>query len=199
MTSGACLYTQCQQVKTPLVCRCEFIRTISADLGTAVRMNSHLHIYSTWLGREDYFGLLPSALRASLRLFKFVPDKFVEPVYSLRRFKSSRLSAVRMNSHLHIYSTWLGREDYFGLLPSALRASLRLFKFVPDKFVEPVYSLRRFKSSRLSAVRMNSHLHIYSTWLGREDSNLRMSGSKPDALPLGDGPLYKTFSTSPLP
>jgi hypothetical protein len=26
-------------------------------------------------------------------------------------------------------------------------------------------------------------------WLGRQDSNLRMLGSKPSALPLGDGPI----------
>lgn len=26
-------------------------------------------------------------------------------------------------------------------------------------------------------------------WLGRQDSNLRMLGPKPSALPLGDGPL----------
>ena len=28
-------------------------------------------------------------------------------------------------------------------------------------------------------------------WLGREDSNLRMTGSKPVALPLGDGPFSR--------
>src|SRR5678816_1368823 len=28
-----------------------------------------------------------------------------------------------------------------------------------------------------------------ATWLGRKDSNLRMAGSKPAALPLGDAPL----------
>ena len=27
-------------------------------------------------------------------------------------------------------------------------------------------------------------------WLGRQDSNLRMLGSKPSALPLGDGPIF---------
>lgn len=30
---------------------------------------------------------------------------------------------------------------------------------------------------------------LYSTWLDRQDSNLRMPGPKPGALPLGDGPL----------
>ena len=32
------------------------------------------------------------------------------------------------------------------------------------------------------------HLAGLLLWLGREDSNLRMPGSKPGALPLGDGP-----------
>ncbi len=43
-------------------------------------------------------------------------------------------------------------------------------------------------------------LEFYSTaqfavliWLGREDSNLRMTGSKPVALPLGDGPTNSVF------
>ena len=30
---------------------------------------------------------------------------------------------------------------------------------------------------------------VYPYWLGRQDSNLRMSESKSDALPLGDAPL----------
>lgn len=35
-----------------------------------------------------------------------------------------------------------------------------------------------------------------SLWLGRQDSNLRMSGPKPGALPLGDGPMcYPYYST----
>ena len=29
----------------------------------------------------------------------------------------------------------------------------------------------------------------FNIWLGREDSNLRMQGPKPCALPLGDAPL----------
>lgn len=32
-----------------------------------------------------------------------------------------------------------------------------------------------------------------SVWLGRQDSNLRMTGPKPVALPLGDGPTYYSF------
>src|SRR5271154_3636534 len=31
-----------------------------------------------------------------------------------------------------------------------------------------------------------------SNWLGWKDSNLRMAGSKPAALPLGDTPTWKT-------
>ena len=31
-------------------------------------------------------------------------------------------------------------------------------------------------------------MSLRSIWLGRQDSNLRMTGSKPVALPLGDAP-----------
>ncbi len=36
---------------------------------------------------------------------------------------------------------------------------------------------------------------LYSVWLDRQDSNLRMLGPKPSALPLGDGPI-PLYSTS---
>ena len=32
---------------------------------------------------------------------------------------------------------------------------------------------------------------LRSIWLGRQDSNLRMPGPKPGALPLGHDPLYE--------
>ena len=32
-------------------------------------------------------------------------------------------------------------------------------------------------------------------WLGRQDSNLRMLGPKPSALPLGDDPNYAHYTT----
>ena len=41
---------------------------------------------------------------------------------------------------------------------------------------------------------------IFSTWLGRRDSNPRMPGPKPGALPLGHGPImrHKTAYHGPL-
>ena len=36
-------------------------------------------------------------------------------------------------------------------------------------------------------------------WLGWQDSNLRMPGSKPGALPLGDSPIYIVQPLSKLP
>src|ERR1700728_2591240 len=36
-----------------------------------------------------------------------------------------------------------------------------------------------------------------SKWLGWKDSNLRMAGSKPAALPLGDTPTWKTTISEP--
>ncbi len=40
---------------------------------------------------------------------------------------------------------------------------------------------------------------IISTWLGRRDSNPRMPGPKPGALPLGDGPLLLEDYTTGRP
>jgi hypothetical protein len=75
-------------------------------------------------------GFLPFALRAALRAFKFVPDKFVEPLSVLI---SALPSGLRSFTSTFI-SGWAGRITP-GFLPSALRAALRAFKFVPDKFV----------------------------------------------------------------
>ena len=36
---------------------------------------------------------------------------------------------------------------------------------------------------------------LYSVWLDRQDSNLRMLGPKPSALPLGDGPIFSYYTT----
>ncbi len=33
--------------------------------------------------------------------------------------------------------------------------------------------------------------HVWEKWLGRKDSNLRISESKSDALPLGDAPILR--------
>lgn len=38
-----------------------------------------------------------------------------------------------------------------------------------------------------------------SSWLGRQDSNLRMLGPKPSALPLGDDPLINERAISIIP
>lgn len=39
-------------------------------------------------------------------------------------------------------------------------------------------------------------LKIISTWLGWRDSNPRMHGPKPCALPLGDTPILSNFNIS---
>jgi hypothetical protein len=39
-------------------------------------------------------------------------------------------------------------------------------------------------------------VHSLEIWLGRKDSNLRMAGSKPAALPLGDAPKSLQFAPS---
>ena len=40
---------------------------------------------------------------------------------------------------------------------------------------------------------------LFHVWLGLQDSNLRMTGPKPVALPLGEGPISLYLSTAPAP
>ncbi len=44
------------------------------------------------------------------------------------------------------------------------------------------------KNNRVQIKRKNLKNEIRSTWLGRRDSNPRMLGPEPSALPLGDSP-----------
>ena len=48
---------------------------------------------------------------------------------------------------------------------------------------------RIFIHDRPQEQKIPSKLAIFSSWLDRQDSNLRMLGPKPSALPLGDGPI----------
>lgn len=64
----------------------------------------------------------------------------------------------------------------------ALFPALGLISFPAD-----TYAARRF-----------IYKHIQSTWLGWQDSNLRMTGSKPAALPLGYTPLLFTIHSPTL-
>lgn len=50
-------------------------------------------------------------------------------------------------------------------------------------------TLQNNDENRGKTKRANLIQEIRSTWLGRRDSNPRMPGPKPGALPLGDGPL----------
>jgi hypothetical protein len=43
----------------------------------------------------------------------------------------------------------------------------------------------------------DSLLSFTQYWLGWQDSNLRMPGSKPGALPLGDTPIFKFPNVDP--
>ena len=52
--------------------------------------------------------------------------------------------------------------------------------------------------SRVQAMLKGTHPfsdvpQLYDTWLGREDSNPRMLGPEPSALPLGDAPKFINF------
>jgi hypothetical protein len=50
------------------------------------------------------------------------------------------------------------------------------------------------ENNRSQIKRKNLKNEIRSTWLGWRDSNPRMHGPKPCALPLGDTPIYITTS-----
>lgn len=50
---------------------------------------------------------------------------------------------------------------------------------------------RIFIQDRSQETKTESKLSFFLSWLDRQDSNLRMLGPKPSALPLGDGPIPK--------
>lgn len=102
---------------------------------------------------------------------------------ALRRFHPAFELYLRVRSRVTL--VWLGRQDYSascdaspcGLVP--LRVTI-LARFA--RCVEPC----RFSSSRPGCP--SCPLTRTLVWLGRQDSNLRYTGSKPDALPLGYAP-----------
>jgi hypothetical protein len=77
---------------------------------------------------------------------------------------------------------WAGRI-MSDVVSSTLRAAARL-----KSFQTILSNHLRFKSCRGFDDNIDI-INSYSKWLGRQDSNLRMLGSKPSALPLGDGPI----------
>ena len=54
---------------------------------------------------------------------------------------------------------------------------------------------RIFIQDRSQETKIESKLSIFLSWLDRQDSNLRMLGPKPSALPLGDGPVCYYYNT----
>ena len=74
-----------------------------------------------------------------------------------------------------------------------------LLKIAPGDFFEPL-TVQTLPGDTVNELHWGSTLVVsysFFVWLGREDSNLRMTGSKPVALPLGDGPI--TFFNVLLP
>ena len=106
-------------------------------------------------------------------------------LYSLMFFLISSLLSLQWG-----FTIWLGRKDYKSrpvICPSSHQQKTLMFKIVPDDFVEPVTVRSCHLNIFASLLSMQCGLLV---WLGRQDSNLRMPGSKPGALPLGDGPIF---------
>ena len=103
---------------------------------------------------------------------------------------------------------WPGREDYY--VPPCTppfgpafgcSKSLQAILYSGPPALRPAgrTACVQIRSRRICRTSIGSHLFFFSAlyvhlhqriiWLGREDSNLRMPGSKPGALPLGDGPI----------
>ena len=109
---------------------------------------------------------------------------------------------VRLKSRLHftsrVYYEVSGissQEDYSGFpCPRPFRVSGKM-RHCSNSLPSNLSNLFRFEPSRLglqiscSGFLYNAINLQFLIWLGREDSNLRMTGSKPVALPLGDGPI----------
>ena len=69
-------------------------------------------------------------------------------------------------------------------------ASSPLSKFAPGEFVKPV-QVQLLPLPDIMPLKTALYIILNSTkkWLGWQDLNLRMRGSKPRALPLGDTPI----------
>ena len=69
---------------------------------------------------------------------------------------------------------------------------MRRRRFATGHWANPARILPRLRR----AMKQNKTLRVFfliSLWLGLQDSNLRMTGPKPVALPLGEGPICKPF------
>src|SRR5260221_2609629 len=76
---------------------------------------------------------------------------------------------------------WLGWKDYSALRASPLRG--RPLGVILPPLTHPLGSISRRPIAPTEKI-----------WLGWKDSNLRMAGSKPASLPLGDTPTSKRTS-----
>ena len=82
------------------------------------------------------------------------------------------------------FLTKTGQWTNLALIPQA--AEMNLGAFLICNKVSQISSQKN-ESSRI--------LFCSLIWLGLQDSNLRMTGPKPVALPLGEGPNSPNFST----
>ena len=87
---------------------------------------------------------------------------------------------------------WTGRirglatlAHYAGRRLKKSQTSLRFYS--PPTASEPSVLILSLTNTKLN--KDLSGLSLVS-WLDRQDSNLRMLGPKPSALPLGDGPIF---------
>ena len=85
-------------------------------------------------------------------------------------------------------------------LGADLRLSGRTIVFTPVKYLVPIAENHETLEAKKEAARtapeqIKKDLKegLNEVWLGLQDSNLRMTGPKPVALPLGEGPTCELF------
>ena len=116
----------------------------------------------------------------------------VDPVnYIVLPFLNQKNSETIATIHSDNILIWLGRQDYKVrpvLYPSGRAAHVQNCS---RQFCRTCYGSHPAALQRLPYYEATSQ--VFQIWLGRQDSNLRMPGSKPGALPLGDGPIFLLF------
>ena len=91
---------------------------------------------------------------------------------------------------------WERKRAVIKRLGANLKLSGRTIVFTPVKYLVPIAENHKILEAKKEAARtapqqMKKDLKegLSEVWLGLQDSNLRMTGPKPVALPLGEGPI----------
>ena len=122
---------------------------------------------------------IPLCKQRGVRLFYFVGRQDIALLFCLLVLVKASFPGALLNGRI---------SAMYRLLRSLTKKCKHFFaSFAPPNLF--CRSKRTVRSLRNLAKNKSSHKVSFYSWLGRQDSNLRMPGPKPGALPLGDDPI----------